>query len=130
MNRREFITLLGGAAVAWPLAAHAQDRERMRRVGIFMSLPADDPQSSVRSAAFLQALAQKGWTVGRNLQIDFRWATEDPDRLRKDANELAALAPEVLMINGTVRPSALANDRRRGDRIAEPFAATRQVAIG
>ena len=101
MNRREFITLLGGAAVAWPLAAHAQDRERMRRVGIFMSLPADDPQSSVRSAAFLQALAQKGWTVGRNLQIDFRWATEDPDRLRKDANELAALAPEVLLAAAT-----------------------------
>jgi putative ABC transport system substrate-binding protein len=66
-----------------------------------MSLPADDPQSSVRSAALLQALAEKGWTVGRNLQIDFRWATEDADRLRKDANELAALAPEVVLAAAT-----------------------------
>jgi putative ABC transport system substrate-binding protein len=81
MKRREFIAGLAGAT-AWPVVARAQERERMRRVGVFMSLPADDPQSSVRSAALLQALAEKGWTVGRNLQIDFRWATEDADRLR------------------------------------------------
>ncbi len=100
MRRREFLKALGGLA-SWPVAAHAQERERMRRVGVFMSLPADDPQSSIRSAAFLQALAEKGWIVGRNLQIDFRWATEDADRLRKDANELATLGPEVVLAAAT-----------------------------
>jgi ABC-type uncharacterized transport system substrate-binding protein len=97
MRRREFLGVLGGAVAAWPLTARSQEKERLRRVGVLMSLPADDPQTLVRSAAFLQALSEKGWTVGRNLQIDFRWATEDADRLRKDANELIALAPEVVL---------------------------------
>src|SRR6516164_8504362 len=75
VKRREFITLLGGAA-AWPLAAHAQQGERMRRIGFLMNLAADDPVSQARNAAFLQALQELGWTAGRNLQIEYRWGGE------------------------------------------------------
>ena len=73
MKRREFITLLGGAA-AWPLAAHGQPSERMRLVGVLMSTAADDPESQLRLVALVQGLQQAGWTVGRNLQLDTRWA--------------------------------------------------------
>ena len=73
MKRREFITLLGGAAAAWPLAARAQQRERMRRIGVLMTAAADDPEAQARIAAFLQGLQQLGWTVGRNVRIDTRW---------------------------------------------------------
>ena len=76
-RRREFITLLGGAAVAWPLAARAQQPDRMRRIGSLMGLAADDPVAQVRIAAFLQGLQELGWTVGRNTQIDYRWAAAD-----------------------------------------------------
>jgi putative ABC transport system substrate-binding protein len=72
MKRREFITLLGGAA-AWPLAARAQQRERVRRIGVFMPGMADDPESEARNAAFLQGLGELGWIVGRNVRIDYRW---------------------------------------------------------
>jgi ABC-type uncharacterized transport system substrate-binding protein len=95
-KRREFITLLGGAA-AWPLAAGAQQADRMRRIGVLMALAADDPDAQMRIRAFLQALPQLGWTVGRNVQIDTRWATTDTDSLRRHAAELAALAPDVLV---------------------------------
>jgi putative tryptophan/tyrosine transport system substrate-binding protein len=97
MRRRAFITLLGGAAAAWPLAARAQQAERMRRIGVLMALAADDPDAQMRIGAFLQALPQLGWTVGRNVQIDMRWATTETDSLRKHAAELAALAPDVLV---------------------------------
>ena len=74
MNRREFITLLGGAAAAWPLAARAQQGERVRRIAVLSSLAADDPETQARHAAFLQGLQQWGWTSGRNVQIEYRWA--------------------------------------------------------
>src|SRR5262245_49225518 len=98
MKRREFITLLGGAAVAWPLATRAQQAERMRRIGVLMNTASDDPQSLQRIAAFLQGLQELGWTVGRNVQIDTRWRVGvGPERLRKDAAELVALAPDVIV---------------------------------
>ena len=97
MRRREFITLLGGAAAAWPLAARAQQRERMRRVGVLMPLPADDPQSLRRLTAFVQGLQQLGWTDSRNVRIDVRWAAGDPDRFRRYAAELVGLAPDVIL---------------------------------
>jgi putative ABC transport system substrate-binding protein len=100
MRRREFVTLLGGAA-AWPLAVRAQQGERMRRIGVLVNLPADDPQAQVRNAALLQGLQELGWTVGRNVRIDFRWGAGNADRLRKDAAELVALAPDVLLAPGT-----------------------------
>jgi putative ABC transport system substrate-binding protein len=99
MMRREFITLLGGAA-AWPLAARAQQRERMRRIGVLMPLPADDPVVQARVAAFAQGLQQSGWTIGRNVQIDTRWAAADADRIRSHAAELVALAPDVILTSG------------------------------
>jgi putative tryptophan/tyrosine transport system substrate-binding protein len=95
IRRREFITLLGGAAAAWPLAARAQQGERMRRIGVLMYLAADDSETQARLAAFAQALKQLGWSDGRNLRIDTRWATADD--IRTHAAELAALAPDVLV---------------------------------
>ena len=95
MRRREFITLLGGAAAAWPLAARAQQAERVRRIGVLMYLAADDAEGQARLAAFTQALKQLGWSDGRNLRIDTRWATADD--IRRHAAELAALAPDVLV---------------------------------
>ena len=96
MKRRTFITLLGGAA-AWPLAARAQQGERVRRIGVLMASAADDLENQARMAAFLQGLAQLGWTEGRNVRIDTRWATTNADDLRRHAVELAALAPDVLV---------------------------------
>jgi ABC-type uncharacterized transport system substrate-binding protein len=105
MRRREFITLLGGAA-AWPLAARAQQPDRMRRIGMLLTAAADDPESLARVGAFLQALAQLGWTVGRNVRIESRWGAGNADVIRKHAVELAALAPDVILAHGssTVRP--------------------------
>src|ERR1700731_1807845 len=97
MRRREFISLLGGAAVAWPLAAHAQQSERVRRIGVLMASAADDSENQARMAAFLQSLAQSGWIDGRNVRIDTRWATTNADDLRRHAAELAALAPDVIL---------------------------------
>src|ERR1700730_1957160 len=97
MKRREFITLVGGAAAAWPLAARAQQPDRMRRIGVLMASAADDSENQARMAAFLQGLAQLGWTDGRNVRIDARWATTNADDLRRHAAELAALAPDVLV---------------------------------
>jgi putative ABC transport system substrate-binding protein len=99
MKRREFMSLLGGAA-AWPLAARAQQGERMRRIGVLMSLASDDPQSMARIAAFVQGLQQLGWTDGRDVRIDYRWGAADADRIRKNAEELVALAPDVILATG------------------------------
>jgi putative ABC transport system substrate-binding protein len=99
MRRREFITLLGGAALGWPLAARAQQPERMRRIGILMAQAADDPDGQARVAAFLQALRELGWIEGRNIRFDYRWGGGDVDR-RKDAAELVALAPDVILAGG------------------------------
>jgi putative tryptophan/tyrosine transport system substrate-binding protein len=106
MRRREFITLLGGAAAAWPLAAPAQQGERVRRIGVLMTLAADDPEGQTRLVAFVQGLQQLGWTVCRNMRIDTRWAAGDAERIRKYAAELVALSPDVILAAGgpTVGP--------------------------
>jgi ABC-type uncharacterized transport system substrate-binding protein len=102
VRRRDFfITLLGGAAAAWPLVARAQQPERMRRVGVLSNLAADDAVSQVRTAAFLQMLQELGWTVERNVRIDFRWAGGNADHVRKYAADLAALAPNVILASGS-----------------------------
>jgi putative ABC transport system substrate-binding protein len=99
MKRRTFIAGLGSAA-AWPVVARAQQSERIRRVGALLSAPADDPKGQARVGAFLQGLALLGWSTGRNVRIDTRWATANPVEIRKYAAELAALAPDVILANG------------------------------
>jgi putative ABC transport system substrate-binding protein len=106
LQRRHFITLLGGL-VAWPLAARAQQRERMRRIGVLMNITSDDPVSQDRLAAFVQGLQELGWTVGRNLQIDYRWGAGNVERYRTFAAELVALAPDVLVTAGAPAVEAL-----------------------
>jgi ABC-type uncharacterized transport system substrate-binding protein len=108
MRRREFLCLLGGAA-AWPMAAGAQPSGRMRRIGMFMNLASDDPEGLSRNAAFLQGLQELGWAVGRNVRIDYRWGASnfDPDRMRKDAAELLALTPDVVLASTTPIVTAL-----------------------
>jgi len=101
MQRRQFIALIGGGVAAWPLTARAQQPERMRRVGVLTNLAAGDPEDQARNAAFLQGLQQLGWTVGRNVQIDYRWAAGDRDSNRKYAAELVALAPDVILATGS-----------------------------
>src|SRR5262249_2749096 len=102
MKRREFFTLLGGAAAAWPVVARAQPQQRMRRIGVLMNPAADDPESVARITAFAQGLAELGWTIGRNVQVDYRWAVGDPELFRRYARELVALAPDVIVAQGTV----------------------------
>ena len=106
MRRRQFITLLGGAAIAWPAAGRAQS-ERMRRIGVLTPFAADDSESMARIAAFLQGLGELGWAVGRNVRIDYRWSAGDPDLTRKAATELVALAPDVILATGTPVTAAL-----------------------
>jgi len=101
IGRRGFITLLGGAAAAWPFAASAQQIERMRRIGMLMNLAADDPESLRRITAFVQRLQQLGWTDGHNMRIDARWGAGDADRYRTLATELLALAPDVIVVATT-----------------------------
>ena len=100
MRRRECIVLVGGAAATWPLAVRAQQGERMRRVAALMPYSANDPQAQNRNAAFLQALQQLGWTVGQNVQIEYRWSAGSEDDARKYAAELVALAPDVIFTAG------------------------------
>jgi ABC-type uncharacterized transport system substrate-binding protein len=100
-TRREFITLLGGAAATWPLAAGAQQSKHMRRVAALMPYTANDPQAQNRNAAFLQGLQQLGWTIGQNVQIDYRWSEGNEDDTRKYAAELVALAPDVIFTSGS-----------------------------
>jgi putative ABC transport system substrate-binding protein len=107
MKRREFIALLGGAAATWPLAARAQQTERVRRICVLMSTAVDDPQDQARLAAFAQGLQELGWTIGRNLRIDYRWGASSPDNTRKYAAELAALAPDVMLTSGTIALAAV-----------------------
>jgi putative ABC transport system substrate-binding protein len=100
VKRRDFITLLGGAAAAWPLAASAQQAARMRRVGMLLPATADDAEYQVRVGAFLQELQQFGWALGRNVRIDTRWAGARADDVRRQAAELVALAPDVILAHG------------------------------
>src|SRR6516162_7103646 len=106
MRRREFIAGLG-SAVTWPVLARAQQGGRVRRIGVFTNLAEDDPESLLRIAAFAQGLAELGWAIGRNVQIDYRWGEGDADRVRRYASELVALAPDVILAHGSVLVSAL-----------------------
>lgn len=106
MTRREFITLLGRAA-AWPLAARAQHGEGMRRVGVLMGYAENDPEAQARFAAFVQGLQELGWTRGRNVAIDVRWALADVERMGSLAKELVALKPDVILSNTTPVTAAL-----------------------
>jgi putative ABC transport system substrate-binding protein len=101
MKRREFITLLGASAAAWPLAARAQQGERMRRVGLLMSTAANDPESRARVAALLQGLQELGWIDGRNVRVEYRWGEGATGQIRDYAAELVALAPDVIVANGS-----------------------------
>jgi putative ABC transport system substrate-binding protein len=107
MNRRESIALLVGAAAAWPLASRAQQLERARRIGVLMNLAVGDPEGEARIAAFLQGLQQLGWTDGRNARIDYRWAAGDAGRFHRYAEELLALAPDVILASATPSIQAL-----------------------
>ena len=102
MKRREFMTLVGGAAAAtWPLAAHAQQRERMRRIGVLLNITADDPESQARLAAFAQGLQSLGWIIGQNVQVEYRWGGGSAEAISKYAAELVALSPDVILAQST-----------------------------
>jgi putative ABC transport system substrate-binding protein len=101
IGRRQFISALGGATFAWPLALRAQQGERMRRIGVLTPLAADDPEAQARYAAFLEGLQQLGWTDGRNVHIDVRWSAGNASDTRKYAEELVALAPDVIFASGS-----------------------------
>jgi ABC-type uncharacterized transport system substrate-binding protein len=99
MRRRDFIRAISGAVAAWPIAARAQQPERVRRIGVLMSGVAEDPELKARIAAFQQALREFGWTDGRNVRIDYRWGAGNSDRIRSYATELVALAPDVILVD-------------------------------
>ena len=101
MRRREFITLFGGVAAAWPLSTHAQQGERVRHVGVLMNIAEHDPQSKVGVSAFESGLTDLGWTLGSNLQIEYRWGAGDANRYRKYAPELVALSDVIMVVGGT-----------------------------
>ena len=132
MKRREFITLVVGAATAWPLGARAQQPDRTRRIGVLMGFAASDPAAQSYVAAFRDALAKLGWAEGSNLQIEFRWGAADPDRIRTLAKELVDLRPDVIFDQTTPVTSALARETTTipivftyvGDPIGSGFAAS------
>ena len=129
MRRREFITLLGGAAAAWPLAARAQQGERMRRIGVLLPATADDPEFQARIGAFLQELQLFGWAIGRNVQIEVRWTTDSAAEIRRHAAELTTLTPDVILAHGASTVGALLQATRTvpvvfpvaGDPVAAGF---------
>src|SRR5262245_47726219 len=106
-KRRDFITLLGGAAAVWPLSARAQRRERVRRIGGSMSCAASDPDAQLRFSAFDKGMRDLGWLEGRNLHTEYRWARDDGDDLRNHARELVRMAPDVILVNSTPATVAL-----------------------
>jgi putative tryptophan/tyrosine transport system substrate-binding protein len=112
MRRREFITLLSGAAVAWPLAARAQQGERMRHIGVLMPIAANDPEAQPRVAAFQRRLQELGWTDGHNVRIDYRWAPEDTAGMRAQAAELVSLKPDAIVAGGSPAVAALQAETR------------------
>jgi putative ABC transport system substrate-binding protein len=107
VRRRAFITLLGGAAASWPLAARSQQGERLQRIGVLAAIAADDPEAQARNASFLQRLGELGWIVGRNVRIDYRWNAGTADDIRKYAAELVALAPDVILTTSGATVGAL-----------------------
>jgi len=132
MRRREFITLVGGAATTWPLAARAQQPDRTRRIGVLMGFAESDPAAQSYVAAFRDALAKLGWAEGSNLQIEFRWGAADTDRIKTLAKELVDLRPDVIFDQTTPVTSALARETTTipivftyvGDPIGSGFAAS------
>jgi putative tryptophan/tyrosine transport system substrate-binding protein len=112
IRRREFITLLGGAAAAWPLTARAQQGERMRRVGVLNPFAENDPEVLANITAFRQALQKLGWTDGRNLRIDYRWGGANPERIRAHATELVALEPDVILVSSPLALQPLQQETR------------------
>jgi putative ABC transport system substrate-binding protein len=112
MRRREFITVVGGAAVSWPLAARAQQPDRMRRIGVLMAFAENDPDAMAQLSGFLQRLAQLGWTDGRNVRMDLRWAVGSVDRTRMFAKELVDLQPDVILAHATPATAALQRETR------------------
>src|SRR5215813_7225155 len=127
MRRREFITLLCGATAAWPLAASAQQPDRMRRIGVLTPFASDDPVEQTRVLAFAQALAQSGWIEGRNVRIEIRWGASDPEGIRRYAAELAALAPDVILAASSATTEPLLQATRTVPivfvQVAEPVGA-------
>jgi len=107
MKRREFITLIGGAAAAWPLTARAQQAERVRRIGVLMAMTADDPESAPRLAAFAQGLQQSGWTIGQNVRVDYRWSGGNADNMRKYVAEMVTLAPDIILAHSSAAVAPL-----------------------
>ena len=107
IGRRKFLATLGGAAAAWPLAARAQQTDRMRRIGVLMAMKADDPESQARLAAFAQGLQQSGWTIGQNVRVDYRWSGGNVGNMRKYAMELVALAPDVILAHSSAAVAPL-----------------------
>src|SRR5215469_16911564 len=122
MRRREFITLVGGAAVSWPITSHAQQSDKTRLIGVLISYAESDRTSRSEVAAFRGGLAKLGWTEGSNLRIELRWGNADPDRIRTLAKELIDLRPDVILSPTTLVTGALAREtrtipmRRRSDR--------------
>ena len=129
IGRREFITMLGGAAAVWPLAGHAQQGDRIRRIGVLLPANPDDTEYQARVGAFLQGLQQGDWSIGRNVRIDTRWAGVDADAIRQHGAELAALAPDVILAHGNAAVAALMRATRTvpivfpviGDPVATGF---------
>jgi putative ABC transport system substrate-binding protein len=112
VNKRQFINLLGVAVAAWPLAARTQQADRVRRIGVLMPLAADDPEVQLRLAALAQGLQQLGWTIGRNVRVDYRYGVGDAANVRKYAAELVALAPDVILANGSAATGPLLQTTR------------------
>ena len=112
MRRRDFITLIGGAAAAWPLAARAQHLEGLRRVGVLMSLEESDPEGKTELSLFTKGLAESGWIDGSNFRMEVRWGGGDVDRTRTFAKELVALQPDVILAQGTPGTAALQRETR------------------
>jgi ABC-type uncharacterized transport system substrate-binding protein len=112
MRRREFIKVIAGSGVAWPLAAHAQPGERVRRIGVLIARAAADAETSEDVGAFAQGLAELGWTIGRNVRIEYRYGANDPETFRKYAREVVALAPDVVLAAGTPSVAALLQSSR------------------
>jgi ABC-type uncharacterized transport system substrate-binding protein len=131
IGRRELLVALGGAAAAWPLAARAQQPERTRRIAVLLQTAEGDPQARIEVAAFLRGLQELGWSEGRNLRIDTRWSGGDADRIRKNAAELVALAPEVVLAPGGTVVGALQQASRTVPivfvNVTDPVAVMSQV---
>ena len=107
MRRREFLSLVGGTVVVWPLTARAQQPERMRRIGALIAFAENDPEQRARNTAFLNRLEELGWKEGRNLRIDYRFSEGGPERIRADARELVALSPDLILVQTNPALTAL-----------------------